>query len=268
MVLSTDNVGNTKTASRRFLGVSRAYGARALTQFQRANICVVGIGGVGSWAVETLARSGVGKLCLIDLDMIAESNVNRQIHALEGNFGKAKVFAMQERILQINPECKVTTIEDFVSIENLDTLLGDQFDVVIDAIDNAAIKASLIAFCRTHKIALISSGAAGGKTNPTHIKINDLANAIQDPLLARVRTLLRQNYGFKKGLLGKKTAAKMDVLTVYSEEPIKKPEDACDTSAGLACAGFGSAMSVTATFGLFAASYALDFLAKKAALRI
>jgi tRNA A37 threonylcarbamoyladenosine dehydratase len=183
---------------RRFGGIARLYGNEALRRFQQTHVCVVGIGGVGSWAAEALARSGVGHITLIDLDNVAESNVNRQIHALGNEFGKAKVTAMAERIHAINTQCQVIQIEDFVTPDNLDAMLGGGYDFIIDAIDSAKTKAAMIAWCKRHKVKLIVSGGAGGRVDPTKIQMADLSRTIQDPLLARVRTLLRREYGFPK----------------------------------------------------------------------
>lgn len=247
--------------ARRFGGVERLYGAAALQKFSAAHIGVVGIGGVGSWAVEALARSAIGRLTLIDLDMIAESNVNRQIHALGNEFGKAKVLAMRERILAINPACEVAALEDFVTPDNLDATLGQGFDYVIDAIDHVRTKAAMIAWCARNDIPLITAGGAGGKTDPTRLAIVDLARTVQDPLLAKVRSSLRKEYGFTRD-----PKKKFNVPAVFSHEPLRYPQNdaSCATNTsytGLNCAGFGSSVCVTAAFGLFAASAALRHLA-------
>ena len=248
---------------RRFGGIARLYGNAALQRFRGAHVCVVGIGGVGSWAAEALARSAIGRLTLIDLDMIAESNVNRQIHALGDKFGKAKVAAMAERIHAINPACIVDEIEEFVTPENLDATLGRGFDYVIDAIDQVRTKAAMIAWCRRHGVPLITAGGAGGQIDPTRIAVDDLARTIQDPLLSKVRALLRKEYGFTRD-----AKKKFGVPAVFSSEPLRYPDSgaACDlpaTPAGLNCAGFGSSVCITAPFGLFAAGEALKHLAKQ-----
>lgn len=246
---------------RRFGGIGRLYGDAALAHFRRAHVCIVGIGGVGSWAVEALARSGIGRMTLIDLDMVAESNVNRQIHALGDEFGKAKVQAMAERVEAINPECRVAQIEDFVSPENLDALLGGDFDVIIDAIDQVRTKVAMVAWCRQHATPLIVAGGAGGQIDPTQIRLDDLSRTTQDPLLSKVRAQLRKLHDFPRD-----TQKKFGVTAVYSTEPLRYPApadsgcsvpDSTSGPAGLNCAGFGSGMCVTATFGLFAASAAL-----------
>ncbi len=247
--------------ARRFGGLQRLYGAAALARFQSAHVCIVGIGGVGSWAAEALARSAIGQITLIDLDMVAESNVNRQIHALGGAFGKAKTDAMAERILAINPACRINCIEDFVSPTNLDQMLNRDFDYVIDAIDQVRSKAAMIAWCRAHEIPVVTAGGAGGQIDPTRIEIIDLARTIQDPLLSKVRALLRKEYGFTRD-----QKKKFGVPAVFSSEPLRYPENgaSCDeapTLAGLSCAGYGSSVCVTATFGLFAASEVLRHIA-------
>jgi tRNA threonylcarbamoyladenosine dehydratase len=261
---------------RRFGGIARLYGAPALAAFEKAHVAVIGIGGVGSWVAEALARSAVGKLTLIDLDNVAESNTNRQIHALDGNYGKAKVTAMAERIKHIDPACVVTQIEDFVEPGNFDTTLGAGFDYVIDAIDSVRTKTALIAWCVERKQALITVGGAGGQLDPTRIRIDDLALTIQDPLLSKVRGQLRKMHGFPRG-----PKARFKVSAVYSDEPLIYPEaPVCDISTeaehletgagyagpvGLNCAGFGSSVCVTASFGFAAAAHVLRELAKRAA---
>jgi len=247
--------------ARRFGGIGRLYGAAALQRFQAAHVCVVGIGGVGSWAAEGLARSAIGHITLIDLDMIAESNVNRQIHALDDEFGKAKVSAMAVRIRAINPGCEVTEIEDFVTAENLEAMLDRGFDYVIDAIDQVRTKVAMIAWCRLRGLPLITVGGAGGQIDPTRIEVGDLARTIQDPLLSRVRSLLRKEHGFTRD-----PKKKFGVPAVFSSEPLRDPESSaasCDASpmlAGLNCAGFGSSVCVTAPFGLVAAGEVLKHL--------
>ncbi|SAL38546.1 tRNA threonylcarbamoyladenosine dehydratase [Caballeronia concitans] len=261
---------------RRFGGIARLYGASALDTFERAHVAVIGIGGVGSWVAEALARSAVGKLTLIDLDNVAESNTNRQIHALDGNYGKAKVTAMAERIALIDPACDVRQIEDFVEPGNFDATLGGGFDFIVDAIDSVRTKTALIAWCVARKQALITVGGAGGQLDPTRIRIDDLALTIQDPLLSKVRGQLRKQHGFPRG-----PKSRFKVSAVYSDEPLIYPDaPACDISqgaehletganyagpVGLNCAGFGSSVCVTASFGFAAAAFVLRELAKRAA---
>ncbi len=239
---------------RRFSGVARLYGEAAYRRLQEAHVCVIGIGGVGSWCAEALARSGIGRLTLIDLDMVAESNTNRQIHALGDAYGKAKVDAMAERIAAINPACETHTIEDFVTEENVGQLLGDGFDFVIDAIDQARVKVAIANYCRQQRQALIVVGAAGGQLDPTRVRIADLAQTIQDPLLAKVRSALRRHHGFPR-------QGKLGVTAIYSDEALRYPEAprSCDSpsASGLNCAGFGSSVCVTSAFGMAAASQAI-----------
>ena len=252
---------------RRFGGIARLYGARALERFRTAHVCVVGVGGVGSWIVEALARSAIGQLTLIDLDNVAESNINRQIQALSGTIGQAKIAALAERIAQINPHCRVNQIEEFIEPDNLEQMIGGRgYDYVVDAIDSAKAKAALLAYCRAQAIPLIMIGSAGGQTDPTQIAVRDLARTEQEPLLKRVRKLMRNQYGFPRG-----TKNKFNVDAVFSMEPLKFPDSAevCSVDGdersggvtGLNCAGFGSAVVVTATFGMVAAGHLLRKLA-------
>jgi tRNA A37 threonylcarbamoyladenosine dehydratase len=255
---------------RRFGGLARLYGQPALERFRAAHVCVIGVGGVGSWIVEALARSAVGALTLIDLDNVAESNINRQIQALSGTIGQAKIDALAERIAQINPYCKVTLVEDFITPDNLGQMIGtSRYDYVVDAIDSAKAKAALIAYCRAQQIALITIGGAGGQTDPTKIAVRDLSKTEQEPLLKRVRKLLRVNYGFPRG-----EKNKFNVDAVFSMEPLKFPEDdaTCSLDAdqrsvtGLNCAGFGSSVVVTASFGMVCAAHILRKLADSTGL--
>ena len=266
--------GDGADMARRFSGVSRLYGAAGLAKFQAAHVVVIGIGGVGSWAAEALARNAIGCITLIDLDNIAESNVNRQIHALDGAFGKAKVTAMRERILSINPSCKVHEIEDFITVENVAKLLNFPCDTIVDCIDDASAKAALAAFCKQQKITLIMTGGAGGRLDATKIKVADLSAVQGDKLLAKVRNLLRRDFNFPKASNTKKSA-KFGVQAVYSDENIIKPQpnnhagdgDACiaesNAITGLNCAGYGSSVSVTATFGFVAAQLGLNCILQK-----
>ncbi|RZI41638.1 tRNA cyclic N6-threonylcarbamoyladenosine(37) synthase TcdA [Herbaspirillum sp. HC18] len=253
---------------RRFGGIARLYGDAALARFRTAHVCVIGVGGVGSWVVEALARSAIGRITMIDLDNVAESNVNRQIQALTDTLGKAKVTALTERIAQINPYCQVREIEDFITPDNLDDMIGaGDYDYVIDAIDSVKAKTALIAYCRDKDIRLITIGGAGGQIDPTKIEIRDLSRTEQEPLLAKVRKRLRAQHGFPRG-----TKNKFGIDAVFSTEPLRFPEtgEACEVDSdekgitGLNCAGFGSSMVVTAAFGLVAASQVLRKLADEA----
>lgn len=253
---------------RRFGGIRKLYGAAGLRALNEAHVCVIGIGGVGSWAAEALARSAVGRITLIDLDHVAESNLNRQIHALESTLGKSKVQAMAERIAGINPACQVELIDDFLDPDNLADYLGRSYSAVIDAIDSVKTKTALIAWCRRNKVRLITCGGAGGQLDPTQIQIGDLAKTTQDPLLAKVRHNLRREYGFPRD-----PKKRFEVAAVYSTEQLVYPKDegaSCDIGdgegiSGLNCAGFGSSVGVTASFGLIAASWVLRKLVERAA---
>ncbi len=242
---------------RRFGGIDRLYGAGALERATAAQVCVIGIGGVGSWAAEALARSGIGRLTLIDLDHVAESNINRQVHALEPTLGAAKVLAMRERIALINPGCRVDAVEAFIDEENVAGLLP-ACDAVIDAIDQVRAKAALIAHCRRQRRRIVTTGGAGGRTDPTRVVVDDLSRTVQDALASKVRARLRKEYGFPR-----EPGKKFGVECVFSPEGIRRPAaaDACatpvDGGAGLACAGYGSSMAVTAAFGLAAAARVL-----------
>ena len=247
---------------RRFAGLARLYGDSAFRRFQRAHICIIGIGGVGTWAAEALARSGIGELTLIDLDVIAESNTNRQIHALGDDFGRAKVDAMAARIRAINPEATVHPIEDFVSPKNLDQHLAHQFDYVIDAIDDTPAKVAIAAWCRDYPLPLATAGAAGGKTGPTQIVADDLARTTQDALLSRMRQQLRKHHNFPRD-----PKRKFGITAIFSRQPMCRPTEAdepdCAVNGRLSCTGYGSATAVTGGFGFAAASVALQHLATK-----
>lgn len=243
---------------RRFGGIERLYGAGALVRAARAHVVVIGIGGVGSWAAEALARSGIGRLTLIDLDHIAESNINRQVHAVDTTLGAAKVLAMRERILAINPDCDVRCVEEFIDAGNIVTLLPP-CDAVIDAIDQVRAKAALIAHCRRAGLRIVTTGGAGGRTDPTRIEVADLSRTVQDALASKVRARLRKEYGFSRD-----PKKKFGVDCVYSPEQLPRDSAACavsstpvDAGAGLNCAGYGSSVAVTASFGFAAAARVL-----------
>jgi tRNA threonylcarbamoyladenosine dehydratase len=250
--------------TRRFGGISRLYGNAALERFSDSRIAVVGVGGVGSWAVEALARSGVGNLILFDMDHVAESNINRQLPALESEFGRAKVDVLSERVKQINPDCSVKSVDIFIEEENQQEFIDPEFDYVIDCIDNYRNKASLIAYCKLQKIPLITIGGAGGRKDPTKIRQVDLSRSEQDPLLSKTRKLLRKKYNFPVNL-----KRRFDIPCVFSlEQQIISAEASCSNAgengqSGLNCGGYGSAMMVTASFGLVAVSYVLNKLADK-----
>lgn len=266
--MSEKLVNNEPDMQRRFGGVRRLYGERGLASFQAAHVCVIGIGGVGSWAAEALARNAIGRITLIDLDNIAESNVNRQLHAIEGEFGRAKVTAMAERIRAINPSCQVREIEDFITPVNVEILLAVGFHAVLDAIDDARAKVAIAAYCRQHKIPLVMTGGAGGRLDPTWIRTDDLAKVAGDRLLAKVRNSLRRDHGFPKAPAAKKIPTRFGISCVYSDEPVQKPQNdqtSCEVDSavtGLNCAGYGSSVCVTAPFGMAAAALVLNILQK------
>ena len=244
--------------SRRFGGIARLYGEHALSRAQAAHAVVIGIGGVGSWAVEALARSGIGALTLIDLDHINESNINRQIHALDSTLGAAKVVAMRNRVMDIHTDCEVRVVEEFIDEANV-TALIPACDVVIDAIDNASAKAALIAHCQSANIRVITTGAAGGRIDPTQITVVDLSRTVQDALASKVRARLRKDYGFPRD-----PKRKFGIDCVFSPEQLGERRITStnsaefDGAAGLACAGYGSSVAVTAGFGFAAAARALS----------
>ncbi len=242
--------------NRRFGGVERLYGRKALDRFKNSHVCVIGIGGVGSWAAEALARNAVGQITLIDLDHIAESNINRQIHALSSTLGKSKVLAMKERILEINPMCQVDIIDDFISNDNIEIFIKSHFNVVIDAIDQATIKTTLALHTLREKISLVMTGGAGGRIDPSCIKIADLSLTHGDRLIAKIR------HDVKKALQLKESQ-KVGIDVVFSDEAMMKPDEACENDqalTGLHCGGYGSSVMVTATFGFMTASRALKKL--------
>jgi tRNA A37 threonylcarbamoyladenosine dehydratase len=261
--------------NRRFAGVARLYGEPGLRAFEKAHVLVAGLGGVGSWAVEALARSGIGELTLMDFDHIALSNVNRQLHAIEDNFGKSKSEAMAERVRQINPLIKLNVIDEFLTLDNLDEHLRknaeNPYFVVLDATDDVKMKIALAAYCeardeigrargtqqqgdkKSSTIALVICGGAGGKLDPSRIKAADLAKTTQDPVLSKIRHALRKEYGFSSD-----PKKKLGITAIYSDEPRQGV-----ASGGLSCAGYGSAVTVTATFGFIAAAEVLKLLQKQ-----
>lgn len=272
--------------SLRFGGIARLYGEHGANVLQQSNFCVVGIGGVGSWIAEALARNGIGNITLIDLDDICTTNVNRQIHALTDTIGDSKVEIMSDRIQQINPDCNVSIVEDFVTIENLAKLLSPEnakpFDYIIDAIDSADIKTRMIAYCRRNKIPIITIGGAGGQVDPSQIAIADLSKTYQDPLLAKVKNQLRREFNFPRADAKTANKRKFSVDAVFSIEQLRYPSS---SQAGEVClakpdktdgqgatrldcqSGFGATSHVTATFAFFAVGRAIDKLLKKTVIR-
>jgi len=235
---------------RRFGGVARLYGPELRERFLKASVVVAGLGGVGSWAAEALARTGIGQLVLVDFDHIAESNTNRQLHALEGAYGKAKVEAMAERIRLINPEINLIVHDEFLEPENLDRIIPETA-FVLDATDSVQTKIALAVWANKNERALVMCGAAGGKSDPTSVRCDDLSRTEQDALLAKVRQGLRQDHGFSRNL-----KKKIGIRAIYSHEP-----RAGVASGGLACSGYGSTVMVTAACGLAAAAEILNLIA-------
>lgn len=244
---------------RRFGGLARLYGAAGAHRIRSARVAVVGVGGVGSWAAEALARSGVAVLTLIDLDHVAESNVNRQIHALSDTLGQAKVQAMRERIARIHPGCAVHAVEDFVAPDNWPALLPEPVDAVVDACDQVAAKVAIAAWALRQGTCLISVGAAGGKRAGERVEVADIAQVTHDPLIAQLRYRLRRHHG--AGAVGRP----LGVTAVFSRENVALPA-ACDAPAevdgSLGCHGYGSSVAVTATFGFCAAGWVLNQIAQ------
>ena len=243
---------------RQFGALSRLYGVIGAQRISSAHIVIVGIGGVGSWSAEALARSGVSRLTLIDLDHVSESNINRQIQALTATVGQAKVLAMRDRIHAINPVCQVECVEEFVDPMNWEALIPDDVTAVIDACDKVDAKVTMSAWARDTKTLFISVGAAGGKRHAHLVDINDLARVTHDPLLAQVRYRLRKHHGAPRE--GKLTG----VACVFSSEAVMAPDSSCalEADGSLNCHGYGSVVSVTATFGQCAAGWILDQISK------
>lgn len=252
----------------RFGGIARLYGRDALEKLQRAHFVAIGIGGVGSWTAEALARSGVGRITLIDLDDVCITNSNRQSHALADTIGRIKVEVVAERLKQINPEIRVDTQEDFIALDNLSELLDPKrqpIDIVIDAIDSARVKASLIAYCKARKLRLITVGSAGGKQDPRRVTSADLGHTINDPMLAKVRQHLYRFHNFQKS-----RKRQFGVDAIYSDEPMVYPQpdgrvcqqkSTMQDGVKLDCSGgFGAATMVTGTFGFVAASRGIERL--------
>jgi len=255
----------------RFGGIERLYGAGALEILQQSHVCVVGIGGVGSWAAEALARSGIGEITLIDMDEICVSNTNRQIHATTENYGRVKVEAMAQRLHSINPDIRCHGDMDFVTQTNVASKMHKGFNFVLDATDSVKHKVAMIVYCKRNKIPLYVVGSAGGQTDPTRIRYADITRAEQDPLLALVRKKLRQDHGYSSNL-----KRRFSIECVYSDEPVMfqqpdgsicstRPPANGDSSVRLDCAGgIGASTCVTATFGFVATSRIIKKLLDKA----
>lgn len=256
-------MNDTSLTSRRFGGMARLYGVQGAAQIAHAHVMVVGIGGVGSWVAEALARSGVSEITLVDMDHIAESNINRQIHALASTLGQAKILAMKERISLINPECRVHEVDDFVSPDNWESIITTAnagrscVTAIVDACDQVKAKVTMADWAIRNKVFFVTLGAAGGKREAHLVEQADLAQVTHDPLLSQLRYRLRKERGAPKD--GKK----MGVRSVFSRENVAPPDPSCNIEGdgSLNCHGYGSAVTVTATFGLVASSLIVNFLA-------
>lgn len=259
----------------RFAGIDRLYGVGTVAQLARTHVAVVGLGGVGSWLVEALARSGVGRLSLIDADDLCLSNTNRQLPALDGQYGRGKAEAMAERCLAINPQLVVEPVAAFLTPSNLGQLLGGGFDLVIDACDSFRSKVEAIAWCRRRKQPVITVGSAGGRVDPTLVRVRDLSRTEHDAMLALVRKKLRGEFNFPKG-----PKRYFGVPAVYSLENVRyvqadgsvcglRPRLGPDAALKLDCgAGLGAATHITGAFAFAAAGKALELLIKPQAARL
>jgi tRNA A37 threonylcarbamoyladenosine dehydratase len=239
--------------SDKFLSLENLIGKQGQEKLANSHACLIGLGGVGSWVAEALVRSGIGKLTLIDMDHIVASNINRQIQATVENIGQSKLQALSDRIQIINSNCELILIDDFLSVDNLSSLIHEEHNVVVDAIDQVKVKSALADYCSDKKINLVISGSAGGRLNPEKIKVKDLLDTYGDPLLAKVRK------EFKKKHAGKK---KSKVIAIFSDEQIIKPQQCDKIESNLNCAGYGSSIMVTATMGFYLASEAQKIILK------
>lgn len=249
---------------RRFGGLERLFGAGSVERLAQSHVVVAGIGGVGSWCAEALARTGVGMITLVDMDHVSSSNINRQLPALSSTIGRSKIEVMGERIAEINPACKVRLVDDFVGVDNAEAFFSGDQQVVLDCTDEIAAKVALVLAARKHEDKqLFVCGAAGGKTDPLTLRAGDLSEATHDALLGRLRQQLRRAHGWPAGNAGRgRRAPKMGVQVFwFAQETILPPQWAQDDPLqGLSCSGYGSAMSLTASMGLLAAQRAVDVL--------
>lgn len=251
----------------RFSALSRVYGERGLEQLAACHICVVGIGGVGSWVAESLARSAVGRITLVDGDVIARSNSNRQIHTLESTLDRPKVEVMRERIMEINPQCQCEVVKEDLDHDNIRDILERGYDCVIDAIDGINVKARMIYHCKRNKIKIVTTGGAGGLLDPTKVTIRDLAKTTNDPLAAKVRSELRRNYNFSRN-----HTRSFGIPCVYSTEQQRYPSTEGEVSyckpgvpgLSLDCAfGYGSSVAVTSAVAQAACYKAISIIINK-----
>lgn len=260
----SDDFQDNKQYDRRFAGTKKLYGDKSFTNFENTHAYVIGVGGVGSWVAEGLARTGIGEITLIDLDVLVASNVNRQLPAMDSSFGESKIEAMAQRISQINPNIVLHLIDDFLTQDNVELLLPDRQRVkelktvghsvvILDCVDDMKAKLAIALHCRFNKLKLIMAGGAGGKTDPTTIVVSDLKDSFQDPLLAKVRQRLRQDFGINRELKDK-----FGIKCVYSTQP-PKVDKSCQVG-GLHCGGYGSAVVVTSVVGMMMVSEALKLI--------
>lgn len=265
---SESNEDSSEQYERRFRGTQTLYGAPAIDTFAAAHVYVIGVGGVGSWAAEALARTAVGTITLIDLDVLVASNVNRQLPALDSTFGQSKIAAMASRMREINPKVTLNLVDDFLTVDNVETLLPSRQQakdaiaqgkpiVILDCVDDMNAKLAIALHCRFNKLKLVCAGGAGGKIDPTQIKVSDLRESYQDPLLAKLRNKLRHEKGINSAL-----KEKFGIKCVYSTEP-PRVDKSCQTG-GLHCGGYGSAVVVTSVVAMMMVSEALQLLIKQA----
>lgn len=269
--IASEPLAQSDQYQRRFQGTASLYGIDALQAFERAHLFVIGVGGVGSWVAEGLARTGVGQITLIDLDVLVASNVNRQLPALDSSFGQSKIEAMASRIREINPRVTLNLIDDFLTAENVASLLpsreqarhakqtGAQI-IILDCVDDMEAKLAIALHCRFNKLKLICAGGAGGKTDPLQITVSDLKDSYQDPLLARLRSKLRHDKGINTAM-----KEKFGIRCVYSTQPPTTVKsnlaNHCQVG-GLHCGGYGSAVAVTSVVGMVMVSEALQWIQK------
>ena len=264
--ISTD-----KQYERRFQGTQTLYGTAAFDTFAAAHVYVIGVGGVGSWAAEALARTAVGTITLIDLDVLVASNANRQLPALDSTFGQSKIAAMGQRIREINPKVTLHLVDDFLTTDNVHLLLPSRNEVkaaadahrpivILDCVDDMSAKLAIALHCRFNKLKLICAGGAGGKIDPLQITVSDLKDSYQDPLLARLRNKLRHEKGINSAL-----KEKFGIKCVYSTEP-PRVDKSCQTG-GLHCGGYGSAVAVTSVVAMIMVSETLQMLSKQTAIK-
>lgn len=268
---NSDQPQDTTQYDRRFQGTRTLYGQNSFLNFEKAHVVVIGVGGVGTWVVEGLARTGVGKLTLIDMDVLVASNVNRQLPAMDSTFGRSKIESMAERATQINPKITLNLVDDFLTADNVAQLLpnraaakqaaaaGEQL-VILDCTDDMSAKLAIALHCRFNKLKLICAGGAGGKTDPLQITVSDLKDTYQDPLLARLRSKLRHEHNINKEM-----KEKFGIKCVYSTQPpiVNKSADGSCQVGGLHCGGYGSAVAVTSVVGMAMVSETLALLSSK-----